>query len=121
MSKTILICDDNGDARELLAMALSARHYAVKVCPDRDNGIVLITHDKEIACVILDYNMPGMSIKDFIQQAVALNPNIAFVLATATHDVKKRAEELGLKHFLEKPFDFEELYTRIEEALAEHR
>jgi DNA-binding response OmpR family regulator len=69
--------------------------------------------------MLLDYNLPGMPMTDFVTQVRAIAPDTGIVLCSATYRVFEKADKIGLKHCLGKPFDWDELRTAMEACLAE--
>jgi CheY-like chemotaxis protein len=111
----VLVVDDDKDIRDVLAIALSMRNIPVLVAIDRDNAYMIFQRQPEISCILLDYNMPGMSIEEFISKCRGLNAGINIALLSAVNDVEGHAEKLGLKCWLAKPIsDFEALYRLVE-------
>lgn len=121
MQKIILIVDDDAEIRECFALALSTRHYPVKICPDRENGILLLKRDSNITCILLDYNMPGMSAEEFVEQAKGIKPDLGIILITATDNIATKAKRLKVEHYLQKPVDFEDLYREVSTVCCDAR
>ena len=74
---------------------------------------------RDMACLILDVRMPGMSGLDLQRQIVAGNWRIPIIFITSHLDdvARARALDAGAVAFLYKPFHEEELLNAIDAAL----
>jgi CheY-like chemotaxis protein len=105
----VLIVDDQEDARELLALIARQHGFEAWMARDCAEAIPLARRAGErLALVLLDYFMPGMEpvrcCREIVANARAGTP---VVLVTAALDPAERARELGLEHFVGKPFDLD--------------
>jgi two-component system, LuxR family, response regulator FixJ len=77
----------------------------------------------DMACLILDVRMPGMSGLDLQRQLVATNCRIPIIFITSHGDdsARTRALEAGAVDFLYKPFREEALLNAIHTALKSKR
>jgi CheY-like chemotaxis protein len=121
--KTILIADDEEDARTIICMRLAK---------DRDVHIVEATNGREALAlakeqhpdlVVLDWTMPGMSGLEVLQ-AFRGDPamvDIPVIMMTGRDDPSERAQVRALRvsAYIVKPFDPAELMAKIQAALAE--
>lgn len=121
----ILVAEDDREMRELLRLTLERAGYAVTLCP---HGLDLLVHltepaaappIEEIALVISDLRMPGVSGLEVVcglRQELPLPP---VILITAFGDVGVHAEarRLGVRAVLDKPFDMGDLLTIVREVL----
>lgn len=116
----ILAVDDNIQNLELLTRALSAAKYEVITAGDGPSALHLID-GSAVDLVLLDVMMPGMSGYEVCEKirgndATRLLP---VVMLTALHDVSHRIQGIaaGADDFLTKPFNREELLTRVKSLL----
>jgi CheY-like chemotaxis protein len=114
----IIVVDDEPDITDLLEMMLTLRGWTVKRALNRRAALQMIREDPEIHMVLLDYNMPGMRAEDFLDQIRHLTPKPKVLLFTAAHRVEDRARQLGVEHYLSKPFDADDIYNKISECLS---
>jgi DNA-binding response OmpR family regulator len=120
----VLIADDDGDIRELVAFKLAQKGYQVISTADGPAALAAVEAEPPDLAV-LDVTMPGMSGLD-VCRALRANPDtagIAVILLTA------RAQEAdvqagfgsGADDYVLKPFSPRELLSRIEAVLARVR
>jgi CheY-like chemotaxis protein len=110
----VLVVDDDNDARELMALIVRAQRLEAREARNCCEAIEYANHSRDrLALVLLDYFMPGMPPRDCCENLRALVqrvvPVVPIVLVTAAVDVSARAAELGLRHYLAKPFDLSDL------------
>lgn len=79
-------------------------------------------HDRpDVALVLSDINMPGMSGLDLLQRLKTEYPALPVVMITAYDDPARRAlaETFGADDYITKPLDFEALRQRLVDHEAE--
>jgi len=114
-SASILVVDDEPDIRDMLTILLSEHGFSVKTATNFYSALYILEQDKNISYMLLDYNMPGMSTQQFVNRARVLNAEIKIVLMTAAERVAEKARQLGLEHYIGKPFEYDKLRSLIAE------
>jgi FixJ family two-component response regulator len=78
---------------------------------------------QDIACVIVDVRMPGMSGLELQRQLATAHYAIPIIFITAHGDAEARAQALraGAVDFLDKPFSDEVLLRAVQAALQSSR
>jgi FixJ family two-component response regulator len=78
---------------------------------------------QDIACVIVDVRMPGMSGLELQRQLATAHYAIPIIFITAHGDAEARAQALraGAVDFLDKPFSDEVLLQAVQAALQSSR
>jgi len=109
----ILIVDDESDIRDMLTILLSEQGFSVKTASNFYSALYILEQDRSVAYMLLDYNMPGMPAQQFLNRTRALIPEIKIVLMTAADRVADKARQLGLEHYIGKPFEYDKLRTLI--------
>jgi CheY-like chemotaxis protein len=101
-----LIADDDPSIRDFLCtlLRLEGHYMHVSAAADRDTAINLATQAHP-RLILMDYNMPGLSADDFVARIRKEMPETWIVLMTSAHYAEEKAAELGLNHFIAKPFD----------------
>jgi two-component system chemotaxis response regulator CheY len=111
MKKTALIVDDSPLIHNLLRRALEKCNY--EVCGDARNGKEGVELFKKLApdVVFMDINMPVMDgleavkdIKDFLGKTGG-GSRIIMLSAVGDDEIVAKAQELGVKTFIRKPFN----------------
>lgn len=120
MLTEIMIVDDDKDTRDVLSVALSAEGYSVRVADSLIAALALLKDSQSsTACMLLDYNLPGMPLDDFMGDVRALSPLTAVILISAINSAGEKAEKYGIKHFIPKPIDFDDLRLVMKKAMGE--
>ena len=117
MSK-ILVIDDDSIIRTLLSNSLSKSGYTVITANDGESGIKKAESEKP-DLVITDYQMPGLSGLDVLNQLKKTQPGIPVILLTAHGDVALtiKSIQLGAYDFIEKPIQLQEVLEIIKNGL----
>lgn len=121
MSK-ILIIEDNVDIAELLRDSLSREGFEVVICNDACQG-VQFTHKTKPDLILLDLMLPaggGFSVLENIKLS-GYTKTIPVVVLTASKDEehKKKAIDMGVDEYLEKPYDNNQLISVIRRIIKQ--
>lgn len=117
--KKIMIVDDDPNIVELVKKILDLEGYeSIGAVSAKDAIEILDKNWKEIDVVICDYMMPEMDGLEFVKN-VKKNPlfnDIKIIMLTAidTFDVIKKSMVLGVKDYIIKPFDPQEIISALE-------
>ncbi len=123
----VVIADDDGDARELLASALSADGYEVVEARDGYELLGLLAASVTRApghvrfdAIVTDVMMPGFSGLDVLTAVQRHLADVPVVVVTAFGDARvcRIAEALGSVAVVDKPFDLDDLRTTLANAIA---
>src|SRR5437870_8996406 len=114
----ILIIDDEKSMRELLAHVLKRAGYRVTAAENGETGCQLCEMDV-FDLVISDISMPGMSGLDVLRRIRETSAETPVILNTAYGSKESAidAVKLGAFDYFEKPFNVEEVRTRVHNAL----
>jgi FixJ family two-component response regulator len=121
-SSTISIVDDDPFARDAIGDLIQSLGYRAVTFPSAeqflDSGRI-----GEVACLIADVQMPGMSGFDLQNhlQAAGYNTPVIFISAFPEERFRTRALNAGAVAFLSKPFEETSLIGCIDLALAGHQ
>jgi PAS domain S-box-containing protein len=119
---TVLVIDDDDDARDVAAESLAREGIEVLAAPDGTTGVELFEQRQDdIDLVILDRTMPLMSGEETFDRLRELSEDVR-VLLMSGYGEKRAAEafgDRGLAGFVKKPFLPEDLSARVRELLAE--
>ncbi len=122
--KKILIVDDDQNILELVKRILELEGYESITTDNPIQAIEIVDKMwKEIDIIICDYMMPEMDGLNFVKN-IRKNPlynHIKIIMLTAidTFDVIKKSMFLGVKDYIVKPFDPQEVINSIEKVREE--
>ena len=100
----IFILDDHVDTTQMLDMVLSADGYKVLACNDGAHALSELRSCIQPCILFIDHTLPDFEPLEFIREAKQINCPVHIVLMTG-HDAKRKAEEMGLQYYIQKPFD----------------
>ncbi len=111
------VVDDDDSFRNAIGRLLSACGYAVSLYPDAQ-ALLQRTLSDEVACVLLDVNMPGLSglqLQAHLSQSGSALP-VIFLTGHGDVAMSVRAVKAGAEDFLLKPVGRAELLDALERA-----
>ena len=119
--KHILVVEDEEHLAFGIRYNLEAENYRVTTVPDGPSALqVLETTPSDIDLTILDIMLPGMSGYDVCETMRAKGQDIPVLILSArtlTED-RTRGFDVGADQYLNKPFELEELLSRVKNLLA---
>ncbi|MGD1821177.1 MAG: sigma-54-dependent transcriptional regulator [Pleomorphochaeta sp.] len=117
-NKTILVCDDEKNIREGLAMALELEDYNVIMA---ENGKVAwsLINKNDVDLVITDLRMEKMTGQELLKKIVSSYPNIPVVILTGHGTIETAVQAMrdGAVDFFTKPLDLDRLLLLVKKAL----
>ncbi len=124
--KHILIVDDDIELGDLLSQAIKDMFdsYDVKVARNVDEALALVRKSQTLLrpfdLVITDIKMAGLSGLELLEVLQSISPNTKTIAMTAYNspDLEKRARELGICEYLNKPFVISEFRRVVQKSLA---
>lgn len=118
----IVVVDDEPQIRELLATALQREGYRVSTHDDGRSALKEIEAE-EVAVLITDLRMPGISGLELIQRAKDTRPELGSVLITAFASTETAVQALrfGADDYLTKPFGIDDLRRVVRRVLQTGR
>jgi len=118
--KKILIVDDERDIVRALTIRLQANGYRTVAAYDGVQGIFM-AHKERPHLIILDIRMPagdGFSVAEKLKESKRTKAiPIIFVTGSPERDSEEKARGLGVRYFIKKPYDPEELLDAVQRAL----
>ncbi|MEM2192341.1 MAG: response regulator [Candidatus Hadarchaeales archaeon] len=117
----IMAVDDEPDITKLIEKILKKAGFKVVTCNSGQECLEKLPKEKP-DLVLLDVMMPGMDGWEVYKRIRKINKNqkVAFITAvTIESDARKKMDELGVQHYLTKPFDPPELVERVKTILEE--
>jgi CheY-like chemotaxis protein len=118
--KPVLLIEDNDEMREVVSALLQLEGYTVVAARDGDEGMDHLHHGLDPCIILLDLMMPGRKNGLEFRREQLQDPNLAgipVIVCSGYEEVKRKAAELGITVFCQKPLEIEELLRLV----AAHR
>ena len=118
--KTVLIVDDEENARIGLSHFLSQEGYEVETASDGEEALEILRVHPHTSLIISDINMPGMNGMSLLREVNRQHPETAIIMLTAYGEVESYidAMNLGALEYLHKPVRIDELKLAMRMVLA---
>jgi FixJ family two-component response regulator len=119
---TVYVVDDDEAVRDSLQWLLEGKDYRVK-CFDSSESFLSRFDPREVACLIADIRMEGMSGLELQDRLVERKSPLPIVFITGHGDVPMAVTTMkkGAMDFIEKPFKEAELLSLVERMLDSAR
>ncbi len=114
----IMLVDDEVPFVETMTKRLEKRNIKTIMAFSAEQGLEKLKTNQALDVIVLDIKMPGMDGIEALKEIKSVSPMIEVIMLTghATVQLAIDAMKLGAYDFLMKPFDFEELIIKIDEA-----
>lgn len=121
--KHILVVEDEQHLAIGIKFNLEAEGYRVSLAADGPTALRLVEQSVEpLDLVILDIMLPGMSgytVCESLREAGHILPVLILSARTLAED-RTRGFDVGADQYLQKPFDLDELLSRVRNLIARH-
>ncbi len=119
---TVYVVDDDEAVRDSLQWLLEGKDYRVK-CFDSAESFLSRFDPREVACLIADIRMDGMSGLELQDRLMERHSPLPIVFITGHGDVPMAVTTMkkGAMDFIEKPFKEDELLGLVEGMLEQAR
>jgi FixJ family two-component response regulator len=117
---TVYVVDDDEAVRDSLQWLLEGKDYRVR-CFDSAETFLSRYDQREVACLIVDIRMGGMTGLELQDRLVERKSPLPIVFITGHGDVPMAVDTMkkGAMDFIQKPFDESALVTLVERMLAQ--
>ncbi len=118
--ETILVIDDEEAIRQVAADILGSYGYRVRLAADGEEGVALFAKQpQEFDLVILDMIMPRQGGRETFLELKKIDPNVRVLFSTGYSQNEKVNEilALGVKGFIQKPYQVGELLAKVRDIL----
>lgn len=104
----LLFVEDEEDLINIIEDTLKKLNANFVTARNGKEALEILDNDKEIDAVITDINMPIMNGLEMIDTINKKNIDLPIIVMSAHTETEfiKKAEDLGVKNYLLKPFDF---------------
>jgi FixJ family two-component response regulator len=118
----VYVVDDDEAVRDSLQWLLEGKNYAVK-CFDSAETFLTRFNPREVACLIVDIRMEGMTGLELQDNLLERNSPLPITFITGHGDVPMAVTTMkkGAEDFVEKPFKEDELVRLVEKMLDRAR
>ncbi|MFH2091512.1 MAG: ATP-binding protein [Pseudomonadota bacterium] len=119
-NETILFVDDEISLTLLICQTLTRLGYHVETCTDPFKAFALFSSDPaHFDLVITDMTMPGMTGDQLAQKILNIKKDIPIILCSGFSKIltQEQAQKIGVNHYLEKPFDKNQLARAVRNAI----
>jgi two-component system, OmpR family, KDP operon response regulator KdpE len=115
--QVILVVDDEGAMRKLLALNLAARGYTVLEATDGSEALQRLA-EHTVDLLLLDISLPGPNGLQVLE-AVRRDQRVPVLMLSARSQERDKvgALDMGADDYLTKPFGIEELLARVRSLL----
>jgi FixJ family two-component response regulator len=119
---TVYVVDDDEAVRDSLQWLLEGKDYRVR-CFDSAESFLSRYDPREVACLIVDVRMSGMSGVELQDRLIERRSPLPIVVITGHGDVPMAVDSMkkGAMDFIQKPFNDEDLVTLVERMLDHAR
>lgn len=123
LAPPVLYVDD--DRANLLAFrAIAEPQYSVVTARSAEEALRVLEGRQDIAVLLTDQRMPGLSGIDLCERVRASHPDIERMLVTAYSDLSAAISAINRGHvsrYLQKPWNADELLATLRDAVERHR
>ena len=122
----ILAVDDELPNVKLLERMLAAKGFGNVLSTQDPRQVLGLVQDNDVDLILLDINMPhmdGYQVMEQLQAVIPLDglPPILVLTAQHSQDFRQRALDSGARDYVTKPFDADELFSRVKNLLEVHQ
>lgn len=119
--EVILLVDDDALVANVAAKLLIRLGYVAETFIRPAEALqALQRNPKRYVLLITDLTMPGMTGVELAREVVKVRANLPIVIATGylRDSAPEEARQFGIRHFVRKPYDLEELAKVVADAIA---
>lgn len=117
---TVYVVDDDEAVRDSLQWMLEGKDYRVR-CFDSAESFLSRFDAREVACLIVDIRMGGMTGLELQSKLIESNSPLPLAFITGHGDVPMAVDTMkkGAMDFIQKPFDEPQLLSLVERMLEQ--
>ena len=117
---TVYVVDDDEAVRDSLQWLLEGKDYRVRCYDSAETFLARYDH-REVACLIVDIRMGGMTGLELLDKLVERKSPLPVMFITGHGDVPMAVDTMkkGAMDFIQKPFKEEQLVSLVERMLEQ--
>ncbi len=118
----ILVVDDEESLVMFFTDVLESKGYRVTTANSGDSALsIFLENPLDFDLILTDQAMPNMTGMDLAEAVLSKFPNTPIILCTGCRLLvdDEGADQLGIKRFLQKPFDDDALLTAVSEVFSQ--
>jgi urea transport system substrate-binding protein len=112
----VLVVEDDPDVMSTVTDILEFEGYQVEKAANGADGLAILERTQP-ALIVLDMRMPVLNGWEFAHILKERGINVPVVVMTAARDARRWAQEIGAQGYLEKPFQFADLISIVENTI----
>jgi two-component system chemotaxis response regulator CheY len=115
----VLLVDDHEQYIRFLKRSLLSRNYEIVGEAENGEQAIELFKSEKPDLTLLDYEMPGTSGSEVLEELLTLNPDAMVVMVTGREDIETMnlCIEKGASHYIRKDYPPETILSVIEESL----
>lgn len=120
MAKTIMVVDDEPDIRDSVKTILERNGYNVVTAVNGDDCLKKLPKQK-VDLILLDIMMPGTPVREVVQKIKGVKIAYLSVVRTSEAEKEDLLKSKNIVDFIQKPFDIDELLSRVKKLVGVKR
>jgi len=113
----VLVVDDDPDVRHVVTRILEQRNFRVTAASDGADALSQLHASSDVAVVVLDLAMPGMSGEDVLRAIRVDRPTLRVIVSSGYGEAEGIAGDAEHVETVAKPYRPSELIAAIDRAL----
>jgi two-component system, cell cycle sensor histidine kinase and response regulator CckA len=116
----VLVVDDEESVRSVTRQVLERTGFLVEIAEDGEIALERLKKGAtDFQLILLDFTMPRLDGAQTLREILQIHPGARVVMMSgfSEKDARQRLGDLPIAGFVQKPFDFSTLRTRVEQVL----
>ncbi|WP_175414767.1 PAS domain S-box protein [Nibricoccus aquaticus] len=119
-SGRVLVVDDEESVRSVTRQVLERTGFTVELAEDGESALEHLKRSpSDFTLILLDFTMPRLDGAQTLREILQIHPNARVMMMSgfSETEARQRLGDLAIVGFIQKPFDFPTLRTRVEQVL----
>lgn len=121
---SVLLVDDEKNILLALQRLLRKEDFRVVTAGSGEEGLELLGKNPDVALIVSDQRMPGMTGVEFLEKAKEMVPEVPRIVLTGFADISVTIDAINrgsASHYFTKPWNDSELLQTMRDALQQYR